>query len=85
MTNEIHDMHIELAILVDHLSKKPKYCFTNRKPKTFNKFIKEDQENVVDICSAICSTSFIHRLLCQKLLSMHKWGFFFSLHDAFVG
>ena len=31
--NELQDMHIERAILVEPLSKKRKYCFTTRKPK----------------------------------------------------
>ena len=70
-TNEIQDMHIEPTILVEPLSKKRKYFFTNRKPKmSINPSKKSKQISV-----SICSTSFIHRLLCQKVLSICRTGY----------
>ena len=61
--NELQDMHIERAILVEPLSKKRKYCFTTRKPKISKNPSKRSKQvslasiqmvSCIDCCAKSC-------------------------------
>ncbi len=80
-TNEIRDMHIEPAFLVQPLSKKRKYCFTNRKPKMSINPSKKSKQISLPSVQLVSSIDCCAKRCCQyaerdMVLDLRKefWG-----------